>query len=106
MALLSVRGISTPSLPAQGEQRRSFYFNIPRGNSLSSACIGSRPQTTERRRTFYYHQLSAADSENIACCLWPLPRIGRSRLPHSLELEDFLPLAPDLGRACVRFPVE
>src|ERR1035438_7918718 len=33
MALLSFRGISTPSLPAQGEQRRSFYFNIPRGNS-------------------------------------------------------------------------
>ena len=35
MALLSFRGISTPSLPAQGEQRRSSYFNIPRGNSLS-----------------------------------------------------------------------
>src|SRR5450432_2832409 len=26
MALLSFRGISTPSLPAQGEQRRSFLF--------------------------------------------------------------------------------
>jgi hypothetical protein len=34
MALLSFRGISTPSLPAQGEQRRSSYFNIPRGNSM------------------------------------------------------------------------
>src|SRR6202171_95956 len=33
MALLSFCGISTPSLPAQGEQRRSSYFNIPRGNS-------------------------------------------------------------------------
>src|ERR1700757_3602318 len=33
MALLSFRGISTPSLPAQGEQRRSSNFNIPRGNS-------------------------------------------------------------------------
>jgi hypothetical protein len=33
MALLSFRGISTPSLPAQGEQRRSSYFNIPWGNS-------------------------------------------------------------------------
>src|SRR6185436_161019 len=32
MALLSFCGISTPSLPAQGEQRRSSYFNIPRGN--------------------------------------------------------------------------
>jgi hypothetical protein len=30
MALLSFHGISTPSLPAQGEQRRSFYFNIRR----------------------------------------------------------------------------
>jgi len=30
MALLSFRGFDTPSLPAQGEQRRSFYFNIDR----------------------------------------------------------------------------
>src|SRR6476646_8963779 len=37
MALLSFRGISTPSLPAQGEQRRSSYFNIPRGNSAALA---------------------------------------------------------------------
>src|ERR1700737_4797731 len=42
MALLSFRGISTPSLPAQGEQRRSFYFNIPRGNSV----IGQPRDTT------------------------------------------------------------
>jgi hypothetical protein len=34
MALLSSRGISTPSLPAQGEQRRSSIFNIPRDISL------------------------------------------------------------------------
>jgi hypothetical protein len=33
MALLSFRGIDTPSLLAQGEQRRSFYFNINRDNS-------------------------------------------------------------------------
>jgi hypothetical protein len=32
MALLSFRGISTPSLMAQGEQRRSSIFNIRRGN--------------------------------------------------------------------------
>jgi hypothetical protein len=39
--LLSFRGISTPSLPAQGEQRRSSYFNIPRGNSgpMSVTCF-------------------------------------------------------------------
>jgi len=35
MALLSFRGISTPSLPAQGEQRRFSYFNIQRGNPES-----------------------------------------------------------------------
>jgi hypothetical protein len=39
MALLSFRGISTPSLPAQGEQRRSSYFNIPRGNSTDSTTM-------------------------------------------------------------------
>src|ERR1700683_3997734 len=33
MALLSFRGISTPSLPAQGEQRCFSYFNIDRDNS-------------------------------------------------------------------------
>src|SRR5262249_42438001 len=37
IALLSFRGISTPSLPAQGEQRRSSYFNIPRVNSPSDS---------------------------------------------------------------------
>jgi hypothetical protein len=31
MALLSFRGISTPSLTAQGEQRRHSIFNIGRG---------------------------------------------------------------------------
>src|SRR5215204_1977623 len=30
MALLSFRGIDTPSLPAQGEQRRPIHFNIDR----------------------------------------------------------------------------
>ena len=33
MALLSFRGISTPSLSAQGEQRRFSYFNIDRDDS-------------------------------------------------------------------------
>jgi hypothetical protein len=38
MALLSFRGINTPSLPAQGGQRRFSYFNIQRGNpELGSA---------------------------------------------------------------------
>src|ERR1039457_3528398 len=44
MALLSFRGISTPSLPAQGEQRRSSYFNIPRGNSANPRELHLSPQ--------------------------------------------------------------
>src|SRR5271165_7109149 len=36
MALLSFRGISTSSLKAQGEQRRSSLFNIPRDNPVIS----------------------------------------------------------------------
>jgi hypothetical protein len=40
MALLSFRGISTPSLPAQGEQRRFSYFNIQRGNALLESGAG------------------------------------------------------------------
>jgi hypothetical protein len=35
MALLSSRGISTPSLQAQGEQRRSSYFNNHRDIALT-----------------------------------------------------------------------
>src|SRR5450631_4285941 len=45
MALLSFRGISTPSLPAQGEQRRFFYFNIQRdnpGGSIQAVRRGSQ----------------------------------------------------------------
>jgi len=40
MALLSFRGISTPSLQAQGEQRRPSFFNIGRGNAASLAYAG------------------------------------------------------------------
>jgi hypothetical protein len=54
MALLSFRGISTPSLPAQGEQRRSSYFNIPRGNSHS---------LTESLRATLQRALSCNQSE-------------------------------------------
>jgi len=37
MALLSSRGISTPSLQAQGGQRRSSSFNIERGIPIAIA---------------------------------------------------------------------
>jgi hypothetical protein len=39
MALLSFRGFDTPSLPAQGEQRRSTYFNIARDIPLASYAV-------------------------------------------------------------------
>jgi hypothetical protein len=39
MALLSFRGISTPSLTAQGEQRRFSFFNIRRDDP----CFRSDP---------------------------------------------------------------
>jgi hypothetical protein len=49
MALLSFRGISTPSLQAQGEQRRSSYFNndrdiarVARGHGLLRGDDGQR----------------------------------------------------------------
>src|SRR5450830_1552067 len=55
MALLSFRGISTPSLPAQGEQRRSSYFNIRRGNSIDApepaAPAPGRPHRHRHRRS-------------------------------------------------------
>jgi len=45
MALLSSRGISTPSLQAQGEQRRSSYLNNDRdiapGLSQNVSCANA-----------------------------------------------------------------
>jgi hypothetical protein len=47
MALLSFRGIDTPSLPAQGEQRRSSYFNISRGNPSSNGPLKKQRRNSE-----------------------------------------------------------
>jgi len=55
MALLSFRGISTPSLPAQGEQRRSSYFNIPRGNSQ---CALVRDLATDKAKREMFDRLA------------------------------------------------
>jgi hypothetical protein len=42
MALLSFRGIDTPSLQAQGQQRRLSYFNIDRdAEPIVSLCVSS-----------------------------------------------------------------
>ncbi|TPV98499.1 MAG: hypothetical protein USCAAHI_02070 [Beijerinckiaceae bacterium] len=49
MALLSSRGISTPSLQAQGEQRRSSYFNnhrdMPEKEGVRSGVFWCRRRT-------------------------------------------------------------
>jgi hypothetical protein len=52
MALLSFRGISTPSLPAQGEQRRSSLFNIPRDipRAETPDALGRRRRVTGRNK--------------------------------------------------------
>jgi hypothetical protein len=50
MALLSFRGIGTPSLPAQGEQRRSSYFNIRRGNPALNPSPTMHHDGNQRRR--------------------------------------------------------
>jgi uncharacterized protein (DUF2461 family) len=54
MALLSFRGISTPSLKAQGEQRRSSLFNIPRDIRLlrSSPHVRFSARHRDARKAF------------------------------------------------------
>jgi hypothetical protein len=54
MALLSSRGISTPSLQAQGEQRRSSYFNNHRDIAMEQVGTGYRQQKN------LFHQNSGA----------------------------------------------
>src|SRR5208283_563755 len=60
MALPAFRGISTPSLKAQGEQRRSSLFNIPRDISrregLRSCGRGALSRCQGKNATF--HDLS------------------------------------------------
>ena len=54
MALLSFCGFVTPSLSAQGEQRRSFYFNssrdIPVGGGPNNSAKGCAMQLVGHQR--------------------------------------------------------
>src|ERR1700692_3039627 len=50
MALLSFRGIDTPSLPAQGEQRRPSLFNIRRDNPPFLESAVTHIERMRRRR--------------------------------------------------------
>src|SRR5206468_959933 len=74
MALLSSRGISTPSLQAQGGQRRSSYFNIERDippSSLEKAlCERDAGGAADPTRQHPRHQLL------------PLSKGGTSMLAH------------------------
>jgi len=45
MALLSFRGIDTPSLPAQGEQRRLSLFNIRRAIPKNQCIVAGLHKT-------------------------------------------------------------
>jgi hypothetical protein len=56
MALLSFVGISTPSLAAQGEQRRHSFFNIRRGNPFLSATSAFIFRLTVKRLTLIGHR--------------------------------------------------
>jgi hypothetical protein len=70
--------ISTPSLPAQGEQRRSSNFNIRRGN----------PDQFSRSPYFSNLFRSAAGSLQIAtrrCFAWPRCRPGPPNLPEAVD---------------------
>jgi len=55
MALLSFRGISTPSLQAQGEQRRPSFFNIERDIPREGGLISYGPDAHDivRRSASY-----------------------------------------------------
>jgi hypothetical protein len=94
--LLSFRGISTPSLPAQGEQRRSSYFNIPRGNSKSTpttaSCIGAAIQAPGT--SLHAHSDCGLNHPTIVRCFclraFYLVTLQRSRSSHDPVLHTCL----------------
>jgi hypothetical protein len=61
MALLSFRGISTPSLTAQGEQRRSSYFNIRRGDPLINVYTGEAIHVVRKGKAGHINYLESGD---------------------------------------------
>src|ERR1035437_3010715 len=71
-----LRGFDTPSLPAQGEQRRSSYFNIPRGNS------GGTGTTSATGATSNLQYLFSGSTTSI-------PRSVESKLSDTVSVVDF-----------------
>jgi hypothetical protein len=89
MALLSFRGISTPSLTAQGEQRRHSFFNIRRGipgswqpNELPNLTDGNRVITSPLSRR--YNCIGWAAGIDVQWW-WP---VGRYYWPPNVPREE------------------
>jgi hypothetical protein len=65
--LLSFRGFDTPSLPAQGEQRRFSYFNIDRDISKVTSGGGFVCKYCRAEYLVSYRPLPIADSGSAYC---------------------------------------
>jgi hypothetical protein len=77
MALLSFRGIDNPSLPAQGEQRRSSYFNISRGIPQALELGGNVRRGEHGTKVYFVKQLQVRDQgadDNSSTRLIPMMR--------------------------------
>ncbi len=73
-ALLSLRGISTPSLPAQGEQLRCCYFSKDRDIAKRSPCAIRNLRATTR-------QAPVAPHIAVTCRLaWHAPSVSQTHL--------------------------
>jgi hypothetical protein len=69
--LLSFRGFDTPSLPAQGEQRRSSFFNIRR--DIGAASEASCEATIWEKPVVARSNVSAVLINRIRICTPPGP---------------------------------
>jgi hypothetical protein len=87
MALLSFRGISTPSLPAQGGQRRFSYFNIQRGNpwfSKPDAVVLIRDNfafnhpSTDDMDAAFQRAIVSQDDEAENWCIYMTPALSNA----------------------------
>lgn len=100
MALLSFRGFDTPNLPAQGEQRRSRFFNIdrdiPRGVRIALTNIPistkAKPLITVLGTSLVHGAISDPVGTRSPVALWDL----RRRLT-AIETDTMVYLMPSGG---------
>jgi polysaccharide biosynthesis transport protein len=99
MALLSFRGFDTPSLPAQGEQRRSSFFNIRRDIGITEAAPPLMPSSPKSILVLALSGLSGAIlGIGAGLLLDGLDRTFRARGQVSHELEaDCIAVIPALA---------